>query len=403
MRATQRLGGFALNQLLLAAASLILVPAVIGAGGLDNWASVALGQAVAQIVATVVGCGYGVIGPSTVATSTLKESVSYFRLAERTRLVVAGPCFTVMVVVLLVIPNPNPAAGILGGAPLAIGAFSATFFYVGRAAPLWLLFAETGPRVLLTFAGAISLTLGAPLLVGLALPSLGALLGIAISNITIRKSAPQATATRPASVRDELRKQVAPGATSVLRGGRDAIPVLVVTAIAAELLAAFGLFDRLIRQVVGVLTPLSSTLQRWVPRRMAAQGNARPVGAAILAGLAVATVIFALFALWGSRLISWMAAGKLTPTFAETALCGAVIATSMLIPIIAYACLVPLGGMRGIITGSILGIITVLVAMPVLLSVEKSLTFALMALIIGNVVQIAFEMLVLRFLITRRN
>jgi hypothetical protein len=390
-RGSRQLGKYTASTALQAGASLALIPAVIGAGGLTTWSSIVLAQALGQIAATVIGLGYGVTGPATVARLTPEAGVDYFRVAQRMRCVVALPCFAVLISAMYIIPNPNPTAGLLGGAPAAINAFSAMFFYAGRAAPMWLLLAETGPRVVLMLAGALSLALGAPLLIGLSLPALGSALALLVSYITIRMSAhrPQSEGERLtlSNFCAEIRTQFKPAGTIVLRGIREALPVLAVQAIAAELVGAYGLFDRLLRQMFILWKPVSTTLQGWVPRRMARDGNARPAVAAMYAGLVIASLTMPLFVLLGSPLIKWLSAGTMEPTVAETSLFGAAISTSMLISVIGLACLVPLGSIGGVIFGNVVGIIGLLVALPLMLTLDSSVTSALAAIVLANVVQ----------------
>ncbi|GJF11104.1 hypothetical protein NGTWS0302_05310 [Mycolicibacterium cyprinidarum] len=405
LRGTRRLSGFAASTILQAVASLILIPTVVGAGGLSTWSSVVLAQALGQVAATVVGLGYGVTGPVIVSRVTPEAGVDYFRVAQRTRCVVAVPCFALLIAAMYIIPNPNPTAGLLGGASAAIGALSAMFFYVGRAAPIWLLMAETAPRVILTLAGALSLALGAPLLIGLSLPTLGTALAIAVSYLSIRMSADQPKVGRGkltfCNLCVELRTQIGPAGTVALRGIREAIPVLVVQAVAAELVGAYGLFDRLLRQAFVALTPISTTLQGWVPRRMAIDNNARSAVTAMLVGLIIASVTIPLFALLASPLITWLSAGTTTPTIAEASLCGAAISTSMLISVIGHACLVPLGSIGGVIFGNVAGIFSVLIALPLTLSLDDSVTGALAAVVLANVVQIIVQLAVMRHRIAK--
>lgn len=407
-RGARRLGGFSVSTVLLALASLFFMPAIIGAAGLETWSSIVLGQALAQIGATVVGWGYGVSGPAAVARLTTAEAAAYFRLAENTKFRLAIPCLALITIAMFTIPNPHPIAGLLGGAPLLIGALSAIFFYIGRAAPRWLLLAETCPRVIGLVAGAIVLVAGGPLLLGLALPVLGTIAAITISYVTIQMSA-KSTRPRPRrigvrAILTELQTQRGAAAASMLRGGRDALPVLVLTAVSADLVGAFGIFDRIQRQALGALAPVTSTLQGWVPRKMAASSNsARPTVVAAVAGIIGSLVIFLIFTLLGSPFVTWFAAGTIKPNSSEIVLCGAVIATGMLIQIVAYACMVPLGGMRGLVAGNAIGIITILVIIPTILLFERSVTFVLGALVIANLSQLALQILLwLRLLADRR-
>lgn len=399
-RGAGRLSGFAVSVVLLAVASLFLMPATIGAAGLHVWSSIVLAQALAQIAATVIGCGYGVIGPAVVATLPKIQAIGYFRLAQRTKFAIAVPCLGLMAVAMFVIPNADPIAGLLGGAPLALNAFSAIFFYIGRAAPIWLLWAETAPRVLFMFAGTVSLQIGAPLLLGLALPVLGTVLGIAVSYYSIRNSATAEDLTdgepfTSSGVLKEIRSQLRPAAASILRGGRDALPVLVLTAVAGGLVGAFGVFDRIQRQALGALTPLTSALQGWVPRRMALEKSARPALAAMAAAFAGASVFMAIFTWIGSPLIRWLSAGTVNPTLGESFLCSAVIATSIMIQVLAYVCLVPLGGISGVIASNLAGIVAVVVALPAAALIERSIEYALGAIVLANGLQMAVQLYVI--------
>lgn len=404
MRGTRRLGGFATSTVLQAGASLALIPAIVNAGGLATWSSVVLAQALGQVVATVVGLGYGVTGPAIVARLTPEAGVNYFRVAQRTRCVVAVPFCALLIGAMYTIPNPDPTAGLLGGAPAVIGALSAMFFYVGRVAPLWLLWAETAPRVVLTFAGAFSLAVGAPILIGLALPVLGSALAIILSYLTIRMSVSLPTQLGRSTASDflvELRTQIGAAGTVALRGIREALPVLVVQAVASELVGAYGLFDRLIRQAFIALTPVTTTLQGWVPRRMAIDNSARPALAAMLVGLTIASVGIPLFALLGGPFVTWISAGTTSPSISETILCGAAISTSMLVSVVGLACLVPLGSIAGVIFGNLAGIATVLIALPAVLLWDSAVTSALAAVVLSNVVQLAVQLAAMKKRVAR--
>lgn len=406
VRGGRRLTGFAINTILLAAASLLLMPATIGAAGLEIWSSIVLAQSLGLVVATIVSYGYMVNGPAIVATRTPEEGVDYYQVAQRTRFIIAIPSFACMVGAMFVIPNPDPVAGLLGGANLAIGAFSSKFFYVGRGAPLGLLLTEIGPRVTLMIAGAITLFMGAPLLIGLALPAVGAVVGIVTSYLSIRMSAMRTSSHRQrnngAGVRAEFRRQLGPATASVLNGGREALPVLVVTAVAAGLVGAYGVFDRAGRQASNALAPMTSTLQGWVPRRVANSNSARPAVAAMLVGFVAATAILVLFTLLGSPLIRWLAAGQLAPTFNEIFLFSAAIAINMQIQVINFACIVPLRGAIGVFWSNLAGVVAIPAALVVMLSLEQSVSYALGAIVIGYFVQLVIQLLLVADSIVRR-
>ncbi len=397
LRAARRLGGFTASVLLLAVASLVLMPATIAAAGLEVWSSVVLGQALALVVQTLAGCGYGINGPAVIATQSLGEGVGYFRLAQRTRLVVGAPSFVLMALALFTIPNPDPLAGLLGGGHLAIGSFSALFFFVGRGAPLWLLVAETLPRVVSMVAGAIALVAGAPLLIGLSLPVVGAAIAVAISNFTIYRSIGSPDIRLhydSATIRRELKNQSSAIAAALLRGSRDALPVLIITVVAPNLVGAFGVFDRIQRQAIGALAPVTSTLQGWVPRRIATDGNLRAPVAAALAGFVGSAIVFCGLAACGSTIIRYLSAGELQPYTPEVLLFAAVIATTMLVQLVTYACLVPTAGVVGVIWSSVVGIAAIAILVPVMVLSGDTVASALAAITLANVVQLLAQLFV---------
>lgn len=399
VRGARRIGGFGLSVILFAAGSLVLVPATIAAGGLETWASIVLGQNLAVIISVVGACGYDVNGPATLATLTRGESVEYFFVVQRTRLAVALPCYALMVAAMLVIPNADPVAGLLGGAPLMVAIFSPQFYFIGRGDPRSYLLAHTVPHVVLNIAGASALALGTPLLIGLALPVLGAVIAVVASILAIRMSATRTTdklaQVGDCSVRGQLRTQLRPVGSQLLTHGTRAMPVLMITGVAAELVAAFGVFDRLQKQAATALFPLTASFQEWVPRRIASDKSVRPAIAATSIGFVAAIGLAGVFTVAGPTLIRWISAGELASTRLEAFLCGAVIATTLLIALVGYACLVPLAGVASVLVANVVGLATIAIALPVMLEIERSLSQALLAVVIGNVAQLLVLLLIM--------
>ncbi|MCG7592775.1 hypothetical protein [Mycobacterium sp. PSTR-4-N] len=375
------------------------MPATISAAGLTTWGSVVLGQTLASLAAIIVDLGYDVNGPGAVATRSLQEGVRYFFFAQRARLVIGVPCLLVMTSAMFVIPNPDPIAGILGSAQIAIAAFSARFFYVGRAAPRWYLFAEITPRVISQFVAALALVSGAPLLLGLALPGLGAVLGVAISMVTMRRACDNrelSETTRDTSYREEFRMQFAAVISSLINGGRYALPVIMCTAIAPGIVGHYGVFDRLGRQATAALTPVTATFQGWVPRRMSADATLKPAFIAMSAAIGCGAVVALAFIAVGSPLTVWLSAGDLRPTMTEVTLFGISIALGMIVQVINLACLVPLAGIKSVVLTNVIGLVALATALPLLLSAQQSVELVLEAILIGYGCQLAGELYVMR-------
>lgn len=407
LRGVRRSGGFAVSVALRAVGALVLVPATIHAGGLQTWSSIVLGQSLALIAATALALGYPLTGPAAIATKSLEAGVAYYRFTGRVRLFVALPCYAIYVGAVFTLPNPDPVAGLIGSAYVALGGFGATYYFIGRAEPSRLFWADTVPRVVPMFAAAIWLGLGGPLLIGLALPALGALLAIGISNLTIRMSVQRRCgAGEPSenlSVWGEIRDQIGSATSVMLRAGREALPVLMLTPAGPELVGVYGVFDRVIRQANNGLYPVAAALQGWVPRRISADFSSRPAVVALLTGVAAAASAFLLFITIGMPLVRWLSSGKVTPSLMETVLLSTAIALSMLIRIVDTACLVPLGSIRAVMVGNIVGIVALLVVLPVAFALNASVVAALTAVVVAYVTQLLLQLIQMKFIISRLN
>lgn len=398
-RGSRILGGFTANTALVAVATVILTPATIRAAGLDKWSSIVLAQAFALIVQAVAGCGYSVNGPSTVATQDLDQGVHYFFVAQRTRALTSIPCFAAMIGLMLLIPNPDPLVGLVGSAYLAIGTFSPLFFFIGRAAPLWLLMTDTLPKVASMLAGAACLNAGVPLFVGLALPAVGALLAVAISSISIRLSVRNSEVTgqrHKPNLNVEIRHQRSAMAVSLLHAGRDALPVLVVTVAALNLVGIFGVYDRIQRQASVASAPVISTMQGWVPRRMASQSSVNPVAVALVIGFAAALIFLILLILTGTPIVRWLSAETVTPTLTEICTFSGIIAASFLIHVIGYACLVPLDGVKFVAISNATGMALIALLVPIALSLDYTILSILIALASSCAVQLSLQLMFVR-------
>lgn len=397
LRGSKRLGGFTASTAFLAAASLLLMPATIHAVGMEAWSSVVLGQALAQLVAFVGGYGYGLNGPTIVAGLDSAAAIDFFFTTQRTRLIITIPCITSAVAAMYVIPNPSPLIGLLGAAPVALVALSASFFFVGRASPLLLFWADTTPRGLSMLLGASVLATGGSVTLGLTLPIVGAVLATTISNIAIKSTAVDRSDRRPSgsstTVRSELRTQLAPLISSLLRGSTFALPPLLLATFAGGIVGVFGVFDRVRRQALAAFAPFTATLQGWVPRRVSSTNTWHAAAVGALAGLAGAIVSLVLFMLLGGRIIHWLSAGSLNPSWIEILICAMAIATSIVIQVNDLACLLPLRCATGVLINNLTGNLLLIPLMAAFLFYDRSVTSALGALVVANLLQITIQML----------
>ena len=147
MRVLSKLAQYATGTVLLAVASLLFIPALIGAVGLTTWGAVAVGQAIAGIGAIVVGYGWGVSGPAAVARASAGEARREYIDSLRTRSVLLILVALAATALTFLIPGLDAPVASVATLPTLAAALTANFFYVGRSQPGQLLLFETLPRV----------------------------------------------------------------------------------------------------------------------------------------------------------------------------------------------------------------------------------------------------------------
>lgn len=393
------MGGFGASMALLAISSVLMIPAMIDSGGLGAWGSIVTGQAVGSVAATVIGYGYGVVGASTIARADDAEARSEYLGSLFTRGVVAVPTIGLVFLFCTLLPGPNPLLAFQASLPVIFGGFTATFFYVGRSSPFRLLVLETVPRFVFTMLGVWAMVSGGSVYEGISLQMGGALLSVLASTAWIlqpwRREFRPSLRTRPLGAM--LREQWHALLSTLLVALYGGLPVLLVGMVAPGSLAAFGVFNKLQRQLAVAISPVSTVFQGWVPRRMRVGVPPRQAMRTALISTALLGALIALaFLLVGDQLFVWLSAGQMEADPLQVALIALVIATGLFQSCLSYACLIPLGGVRSVAVSTLIGIVVGL-GLLVILAAGFGVTGALVAILTGVVLQIVMLMVSLAF------
>ena len=395
-----RMGGFGASMALLAVSSVLMIPAMIQSGGLEAWASIVTGQAIGSVAATVIGYGYGVVGASMIARADAAEARSEYLGSLLTRSVVAVPTIGIVFLLSALLPGPNPLLVFQASLPVIFGGFTAMFFYVGRSAPFRLLVLETVPRFVFTMLGVWVMVSGGSVYDGISLQLAGAVVSVLASTAWIlqpwRRESRSSLRTRPLVAM--LREQWHALFSTLLVSLYGSLPVLLVGMVAPGSLAAFGVFNKLQRQLAVAISPVSSVFQGWVPRRMrVGVPPRRAMQTALTATAILGALIAVAFLVAGDRLFAWLSAGQMHADPMQIALIALVIAAGLFQSCLSYACLIPLGGVRSVAVSTSIGIVVGL-GLLLVLTAAFGVTGALVAILTGVVLQIVLLMvsLVLR-------
>lgn len=364
-----RVFGFGASMLLLAVASLMLVPALIEAGGSRTWGSIAVGQSLGSVAAVVVSLGWAVSGPAAIARADAATRRREFTEAVVAQLVASLPTLAAATTLAAVLGAPARGLAALAAASMALIGFTSNWYYVGTADP-WRLFAtETVPRVLGSLLGVVVLRRGADVAVGLVCQMLGIAVGVAVSWFVVHWSTRSAAgALDRRSLRSVLANQRHGVTTAVVSSAYGAAPVLIVSVVNPAALPVYALVDKLQRQVYVGATPLVAVFQGWVASA-APSAIRRRITAAHLAVLAlVITAGTALVGL-GDLLFGWLGANQVVVPATTIALTALWFALNLQESVASRVALVPLGRLDFVARATAIGTAAGLSAVAVLASV----------------------------------
>lgn len=324
--------GFALSIVLLALASLAVIPAMVAAGGAPAWGAVALGQSVGAVGAVLVYFGWGLSGPAAIARGDAASRVREFAEAARARMLLLPVVAAVAAGVAALVAPASSALAALGAVSATSIGLTCDWLFIGLVKPYAFLLLETVPRVLGTIVAIVLMTAGLGVGAGLLAILGGMLLAFALvcAWVRVRLSAPldPAQRRRPRALGTVLRGQRMGISSSILASLYVAAPLVIVSLVAPGIQPVFALVDKVQRQLSVGLGPVVSVLQGWVPRAQGA-AHARRVRQALLgAGLGVLLLAVAIVVA-APLLLTWLGGGDIDVPLLVVVLMAAYVAVNV--------------------------------------------------------------------------
>lgn len=368
--------GFGLSVLLLAVSSLLLIPAMVDAGGLPAWGSIAVGQTVGTVAAVLVYFGWGHTGPAMIARADAAEGRVEFADSLRTRVVLFVPVAAIACALAALVAPAQPllaAAGCLSAT--AVG-FTSDWYFVGSRRPFAYLALETVPRVLGAGVGIVLLLNGAPVIAGPLCMLAGMLLGFAATSWwMLRGPSPRTTPRR--SVREILIAQRNGVGSGVGTSVYSALPLVLISLVTPGIQPSYALVDKLQRQLSVALGPVVAVVQGHVPRRELSV-TIRRARQALLAGAIFCVVLAGAVLIAAPWLFAWLGAGQVQPHYVVMVLMSVYVGLNVWESILTRAVLAAFGRLDAVVRGTL---ISVVIGLP--LVVIGALTFGVVGALVG--------------------
>lgn len=391
LRGGGRLVGFGLSVALLAASSLLLIPAMVDAGGQRAWGAIAVGQSIGAVAAVVIYFGWGHTGPASIARTDAGSGRREFSDSLRTRLVLFAPVALLSSGLAALVSPADPllaAAGCLSAA--AVG-FTADWYFVGSRRPFAFLALETAPRVLGSLVGIGLLMNGAPVILGPVSMLGGMLVGFAATSWWVLRGRP-AVHVPARTVREVIiaqRHGVGSGAGTAAYA---ALPLVLISLITPAIQPSYALVDKLQRQLSVALGPVVSVVQGYVPRPDPAV-TIRRSRHALVGGAGFSALLAAAVLLTAPSLLSWLGAGQVQPPYAVMVLMAAFVGLNVWESILARAVLASVDRLDAVARGTL---ISAAVGLPLVTvgALVFGLVGAFSGLLIGLAARTSYELVV---------
>ncbi|WP_267424372.1 MULTISPECIES: hypothetical protein [unclassified Curtobacterium] len=244
--------------------TLVSIPIIIGSAGAGAWAALAVAQAVGTAGAIIVGFGWGITGPTAVASADLPARLNLFFDSLWARLALTAPVAAAAVTVTVFSVQVSDTAAALNALSYTITGLLSGWYFTGVARPWSFLLLDTAPRVLGAAVGTTLVAFGSPLIAYSGVQLIGVLVGVVVT--VWRISDGQFRGPRSVNaVRTALASQSHGMLLSGVSALVTALPPVLVALTAPAALPAYTLADKLFRFATTGFSPVLQYLQGWVP------------------------------------------------------------------------------------------------------------------------------------------
>lgn len=352
-------GGYGASVLISGVISIAVLPAIIIFAGEAAWAEIAVAQGVAGFAYVLVIYGWGVTGPTAVASQPPADRGRFYLDSLVSRLWLMLVVLPPSIVIALLFSHDYPALVALTVVTGVGSALSGAWFFVGEGSPGRYFVLDNIPKSIGTLAGAGLLILTNDAIWFIVVQGLGSLVAIILTSVDIARRYPGwVRDLGPRSAFARLSGQTAAVAMSATSAVYVNLPILIVGALAGtQVTAAYALAERLMRFALMATRPVVQVAQSYVPNPDRAEQVRRArlvtriaVGMGVLGGLA--------YALAMPSIVTLFSGSGLEIGFSLSVPLGLALGAMLVSQITGFACLTAFGLTRALATSTIAGAIT---------------------------------------------
>lgn len=352
-------GGYGASVIISGIISIGVLPAIILFAGEAVWAEIAIAQGVAGFAYVLVIYGWGVTGPTDVASLEPGERGKYYLDSLVSRawllLVVLPPA----IVLALLFGSAYPWVTAFTVVTGLVSGLSGAWFFVGEGSPGRYFFLDLVPKSIGTLTGAGLLMITNEALWFILVQGLGAVSALILTTGSIAKRYPgwaRDLSARSAFAR--LSGQTAAVAMSATSAVYVNLPILIVGAFAGtQVTAAYALAERILRFGLMATRPIVQVSQSYVPSKPAGEQARRALVVtkiAVVTGIAGATA-YAVATPW---IVDLFSGSGLDISFALSIPLGLALGAMLVSQITGFACLTAFGLTRALATSTIAGAVS---------------------------------------------
>ncbi|MBM7830042.1 O-antigen/teichoic acid export membrane protein [Agromyces cerinus] len=361
-------GGYGLSVAISGIVSLAVIPAIIVAAGAEAWATIAVAQAVAGFAFVFAVYGWGVIGPTEIASRSAETRGGFYFDSLLSRVWLCIGILPVAIFIAVVVVGQDALLAALTVASGVLVALGAGWFYVGEASPIRFLLIDTLPRIAGTVVGAVALIATGDVIAFAALQLAGVMISAVIGNWNIlARYGGWRFGLSPVRAIRNLAGQASPVAMSATASIYVNVPIVLIDLFLPQATAVYALAERIVRLALYSTRPVVQVAQGWVPNPVPAEqaDRARRVTLIALALGALGGIVYGVAGPWIGELLS---GGTLVIPLALAIPMAVNLAAILASQLTGFACLTAFGLTKALATSTIVGaVVGTLLMYPLLL------------------------------------
>jgi O-antigen/teichoic acid export membrane protein len=358
-----KLGGFGSSTVMNGLVGLITIPFIIAFAGNAAWGGMAVAQSIASMFVVLIAFGWGVMGPSRVASSPFSSRGQQYSDAIVLRVLLLLAVLPFAFYLIAAYAPGNKAADILAGFALMVAGLGGSWFFIGEGKAWKLFFIDTVPRCVGTISGTLVLGLTGEVTYFAAAQLAGSIISVSFAASDILRRHRDHDWRLSISPQRQLKsfKEQIPGVlTAAASSMYMNAPLTVLAGLAPASVPVYAMADKLTRFAVMAASPMTQLAQSSVPNPddSVLSRNIRLTTKLSAVGALIAGIALSLAMPTGAKIL---AAGEIEVSLAISTAFGLTLAAIMFSQISGLVSLMAIGRAKTVAASVIIGL---LVAIP---------------------------------------